>query len=60
MNASLLGIIGGILTIIIMLMKWYGGKDRDKQKEKDDLDKEIDNASSITDFIRIDDKLRQR
>jgi len=55
-----MGILGLILTLLTMGLKFFSQKYSDNQKAIDELDKEIDNAKSFIDFVRIDDKLRNK
>ncbi len=57
---SLLSIIGGIISIAFLILKLISDRNARKRKEQDDLDKEIDDANSFDDFVRIDDKLRDK
>lgn len=55
-----MGILGLILTLLTMGLKFFSQKYSDNKKAIDELDKEIDNAKSFIDFVRIDDKLRDK
>lgn len=52
-----LQVIGSALALGLTWTIWWVKKQDNKKKDQDDIDKEIDNASSITDFIHIDDEL---
>lgn len=47
-----------LLTLAGAFFAWWAKNYADKKKSKEELDAEIDKADSITDFINIDDKLR--
>lgn len=47
----------GLATAVFM---WWAKNDADKKKEIEDEDAKIDAANSITDFVHIDDELRER
>lgn len=53
-------VIGSIVALALVWTTWWFKRTDDQKKAKYDLDKEIDNADSIVDFIRIDDKLRNK
>lgn len=53
---ALLAIVGLATAVFV----WWAKNDAEKKQKRKDLDDEIDKASSITDFIDIDDKLRNR
>lgn len=59
MAETTLQLILSLLTLAGAIFAWWVKKKAEKQKEKDDLDKKIDEANSIIDFIDIDDKLRK-
>lgn len=55
-----LQIILAILGLATAAFAWWVKNDADKKAKRKELDDEIDKADSITDFIDIDDKLRNR
>lgn len=52
--------LASLFTIIITLMAAYNKATNLTSKEKEDVDKEIDNAKSATDLFRLFDKLRNK
>lgn len=57
---GILTVIGLALTLAIYIAKWWFDSHAEQRKKQDDIDKEIDNANSFDDFVRINDKLRDK
>lgn len=57
---EILGIIGSVLTLIIMFATSYNENKKKIEAKHDALEKEILDAKSFTDFVRISDKLRNK
>lgn len=57
---SWLTVIGLCLYLTIISLQWWSKINDRNQKRKDEIDKEINSASSFDDFVRIDDKLRNK
>lgn len=55
--ASWLQLAVGIVALLLMGFTWWNKKNDATTKKQDQIDKDIDNASSFDDFVRIDDEL---
>ncbi len=58
--ATILTIIGGLITITIMVLTKMNDRSKEKKESQDAIDQEIKKASTFDDFVRIDDKLRNK
>lgn len=60
MIATILSIIAGVVSIVLLVLKANSDKAKVQKEKQDALDKKIDNASSFNDFVRIDDELHNK
>lgn len=57
---GVLTVIGLALALALYIAKWWYESHSEQRKNKDDIDKEIDNANDSTSLFRIFDKLRRK
>ncbi len=60
MTATILSIIGGLITIVILVLTRMNDKSKQKKEEQDAEDKKIDSANNADDLLREFDKLRNK
>lgn len=53
-------VIGGIVSLIILLAGFFIKRGEEKKKIKDDIDKDIDAISDADDVTRMGDRLRHK
>ncbi len=57
---SILTVLGLALGLALLITKAWYDSNKSNKKEKDDINKEIDNAHGANSLLRIFDKLRHK
>lgn len=58
MTSDVWKVIGGVVSLILLLVGFFIKRNEEKKKIKDDIDKDIDAISDADDVTRMGDRLR--
>lgn len=56
---TIIGVIGAGIVLVMTILKMLGDANARKEKERADLNAEIDKAGSATELLRLFNKLRR-
>lgn len=59
-NFTTTGVLGLVLTIILLGIRYFLNRDQEKKAKRDAIAKEIDNASNASDILHVSGKLRDK
>lgn len=59
-NASIIQIVFGVVSLVLLWTTWFLKRNEAKQKRMDQIDKEIEDADSFDAFVRISDELHDK
>ena len=60
MTSDVWKVIGGVVSLILLLVGFFIKRGEEKKKIKDDIDKDIDAISNADDVTRMGDRLRDK
>lgn len=60
MTSDVWKVIGGVVSLILLLVGFFIKRGEEKKKIKDDIDKDIDAISNADDVTRVGDRLRDK